>query len=503
MNVDEVLDHPMFKAADPIVRAGFEFVGSRGVRWVHSSEVLDIGPLLRGGELLLSGGEALALAPKGKQKQYIFDLSARRVAALAIETGGELDEIPACVIEAANTAGVILIELREVVPFVVIAESINSTFVSSSVTMLQKADEVSHEVAVELAAGADLREILEMIASELSARVSLLVPGAYSQDLVGISSSSVSGEAAADTVEVEIPLRGIVAAALQIEFADQDQEAYVRTVGERVADVLGLALLQQRPPSLSDIAGVQLIRAVAAGEPRNALLDLCGAVGIDPEVPLMMLSARSVDSSRLRGVLENALAGMVRRSVFYATPGELVGLAVFAEGGERQKRSSLVKRLQQDIDAGDGSLSVGPLVLGVASGYFSFMQAQLALQLAQADSTRSGVVDSSELIVDRMIAENLELEARARLTAELLGELIDYDARRGTALLSTLEIWLQSGCNTASSARAMFLERQSMHNRLQKIFALIGGDPRGTRKVGGLLVALRALRQVPGMQHPN
>lgn len=57
---------------------------NRPVRWVHSSEVLDIAPLLSGGELLLSGGQALAGVTAERQADYVRELAARGgVAALA------------------------------------------------------------------------------------------------------------------------------------------------------------------------------------------------------------------------------------------------------------------------------------------------------------------------------------------------------------------------------------------------------------------------------------
>ena len=503
MNVAEVLAHPTMKAANPVVRAGTELVNTRDVRWVHSSEVLDIGPLLRGGELLLTGGEALAYASDEKRKQYVKELAARNVAALAIEACNDLDGIPASLIETATAEGVILIELRAVVPFVVIAESINSAFVSDSVAMLQKAEELSHTIAVDLAAGADLRDILSVIAIELSASVSLLVPGSFSHDLVDIADPSSTGEAVSNPVEVEIPLRGIVAAALQIEIADPGQATYVRTVGERVADVLGLALLQQRPPSLSDIAGVQLIRAVANDEREAPLIDLCMSAGIEPAAPLVLIAARSTEPNRLRGKFEHTLAGLVPRSVFYATPGELIGLVVLSASGGREKRRELIAELEVSLDAGDGTVCVGPLVTGVAAGYRSLTQAEATLKVAPATTNRAVVVDSDDYLVDRMLSEYLSIEPKRELMSELLQELIDHDARRGTSLLDTLETWLMTGCSTTASARALFLERQSMHNRLRKIFTLIGGDPRGTGRVGSLFLSLRAFRQATGTRTRN
>ena len=55
MPLREVLKDPTVVAAEPVVLAGRTRLG-RLVTWVHTSEVLDIATLLRGGELLLVGG---------------------------------------------------------------------------------------------------------------------------------------------------------------------------------------------------------------------------------------------------------------------------------------------------------------------------------------------------------------------------------------------------------------------------------------------------------------
>ena len=498
MNLLDILAHPSFKSGDPVVRAGGATLDAARVRWVHSSEVLDIGPLLRGEELLLSGGTALAVASKSRRSSYIRELAAHHVSALAVETGSELPEIPSDIIQTAVEVGLPLIELRRVVPFVEIAESINSALVSDSVSTLQRADAVSHAVAVELVNGAGIRQLLEVIAVELEVSVSLLVPGTTSDELVEVGEVQANSGV---TIDVEIAMRGIIAATLRMDLASSLQEPLVQSVGDRVADVLALALLQQRPPSLGDMAGIELIRAVAADGREAALADLCGPAGIDPEFPLVMISARTTDANRLRGRVDRALDGRAERVVVYANPGEMIGLIVLSPRGQRRARTDVLAGLEESIDELGASICVGPVVDGVRGGAYSLEQARLTLELAAASPSRSEVFDSDGSIIDRMISENLPSAARVRLVEELLGEVIGHDAQKGTNLVDTLEAWLRSGCNTAEAARSLFLERQSMHNRLQRIFTLIGGDPRGTGRIAGLMVALRVLRQIPSRYH--
>ncbi|WP_413336714.1 PucR family transcriptional regulator [Brevibacterium sp. GP-SGM9] len=501
MNLRDLLAHDWMKAADPVVRTGGHRLDDLTVRWVHSSEVLDIGPLLLGGEFLLSGGTALSRVSGVRQDRYVRELAAHHVAALALETGGELREIPSRVIQAAAEIGLPLIELRRVVPFVEIAESINSSLVSDSVATLQRADEISHSVSVELANGAGIRQLLEVIAAETAVTVSLLVPGTLSDELLGVTGTHGAPESAAETVDIEISLRGIVAATLRMDLPSPEQEPLAQIVGERVADVLALALLQQRRPSLGDIAGIELIRAVAADSRETALTDLCESAGVDPEQPLVMIAARTTDSNRLRGRLDTVLAGHVEQAIVYANPGETIGLALLGSRDRRGRRSTLLAELNRAIDDLESAICVGPVVDGIRGGAYSLDQARLTLELAAARPSRAEVFDSEASIIDRLLTANLGSAVKIRLVDELLGEIIDHDARRGTSLVDTLEAWLRTGCNTAETARSLFLERQSMHNRLQRIFSLIGGDPRGTGRITGLAVALRALRQIPSKYH--
>lgn len=501
MKVRELLAHDSMKAADPVVRAGGRQLEQASVRWVHSSEVLDIGPLLLGGEFLLSGGTALQGVSGVRQDRYIRELAAHHVAALALETGSELPEIPSRVIQGAAEVDLPLIELRRVVPFVEIAESVNSVLVSDSVATLQRADEISHAVSVALVGGAGIRQLLEVLATELSVTVSLLVPGTLSDELLGVTGPQGEVEPVALTIDIEIALRGMLAATLRMELSEPEQESLAQFVGDRVADVLALALLQQRRPSLGDIAGIELIRAVEADSRETALADLCEAAGVDPETPMVMISARTTDSNRLRGKLDRVLSGLADRVIVYANPGEAVAMIMLGSHGRRGRRATFLEELENNVDDLDAAICVGPVVDGIRGGAYSLDQARLTLELVAARPSRAEVFDSDASIVDRLLTANVGSAPKIRLVDELLGEIVEHDAQRGTNLVDTLEAWLRSGCNTAETARSLFLERQSMHNRLQRIFSLIGGDPRGTGRIAGLTIALRALRQIPSKYH--
>lgn len=80
--VEEVLSLPCFAGAEVV--AGRDSL-DRPVLWSHVSELLDIGRLLSGGELLLSTGMALSRVPADDQRWYLRTLAAAEVAGLVLE----------------------------------------------------------------------------------------------------------------------------------------------------------------------------------------------------------------------------------------------------------------------------------------------------------------------------------------------------------------------------------------------------------------------------------
>ena len=57
-----------------------------------------------------------------------------------------------------------------------------------------------------------------------------------------------------------------------------------------------------------------------------------------------------------------------------------------------------------------------------------------------------------------------------------LERLVDYERRRGTELLRTLEVYLDQKGNVARTARAMYMHSNTLRQRLARIEAVAGLD---------------------------
>ncbi|PNH85452.1 PucR family transcriptional regulator [Arthrobacter sp. AFG20] len=528
MFLEDVLKHQTVQAADPLLRASPDSVPGRQVRWVHSSEVLDIAPLLRGGELLLSGGQALATATDGRRVGYVRELASRGVAALAIETGPSLPDIPESMLVAAESNGLPLFEFRKVAPFVGIMQEINSILVSQSVELLQRGDEISHAMAAALAHGGGLDEVLGVLAEQTGTSVRLVSPAGLTLGSAGAADGGGSGggpgtgagtadgggsaagpptggsgtgalgtggSGTVSTTAVEVPVRGVLAARLELELPEGIDPTFVRVAGERSVDILGLALLQRMPPGLKELAGAELMRAAHSGAQPWRLEQLGAAAGFAVDGPVAAVMIRSAASGRLRPALDAVLAGAVPHAASYADKLELIALAGLPREGTRAARSLLIEALG-NLEVPEGSaIAVGPLGQGIGEAAWSMSEGRRTLDLAPRTGRPGGgsrqVRDADAFSAERLAAESIDAGACRDFVRRTLGPILEHDEQRNSQLLHTLTVWLDSGCNTAQAARELHLERQSMYHRLQRIFDLCGGDPRGTGRLVGLHLATR------------
>jgi PucR family transcriptional regulator, purine catabolism regulatory protein len=106
------------------------------VRWVHSTELLDPTPWLKGGELLLTMGIQLD-GPKA-QRELVDRLVDHEIAGLGFGTGFTHKRIPAALVTAARKRGFPVFEVPYELPFIAITERAFAQLVNERYEMLQR-----------------------------------------------------------------------------------------------------------------------------------------------------------------------------------------------------------------------------------------------------------------------------------------------------------------------------------------------------------------------------
>jgi len=302
-------------------------------------------------------------------------------------------------------------------------------------------------------------------------------------------------------ISIDVPVRGVPSARLAINVPVHGDVNLARVAGGRCVDILSLALLQRMPPGLKEVAGTALLRAVSSGSQPWRLQQLSPAAGIPPSATVVAVVVRTSTSQQLRAAMDKILKRSAQQSASYVDNAELLALAALPFDGAAAARAGLVTELRElPVEAGTMT-AVGPLASGIENAPWSLSEAKCALDLAVNGSLRAAtrpltetegvVLDVEHLAVERLVAQHLDQGVRQDFVRQQLGPVLEHDARRNSQLLATLATWLDSGCNTAQAARELHVERQSMHHRLQRIFELCGGDPRGTGRLAALHLATR------------
>jgi purine catabolism regulator len=141
---------PAVRSADPEVLAGADLL-DQPVRWVHTTELADIGPLLRGGDLVLTTGIALPDHTEGLAR-FASSLAESGAAGLLVELGRRWSALPQELVAHCEERGLPLVALRREVRFAAVAQAVGERLIADQLAELRAAERV-HDTFTELSIG--------------------------------------------------------------------------------------------------------------------------------------------------------------------------------------------------------------------------------------------------------------------------------------------------------------------------------------------------------------
>ncbi len=162
VTLEEALALPTFALAAPEVVAGRSGL-ERAIRWVHATERIDVGQLLRAGDLLLTMGTGLPDDPAGLGA-FVAALVDVDCVGLVVELGQRWEAtLPPALVEECERHGLPLVILRQEARFAALAQEVGERVVDQQLTELREAQRV-HETFTELSnSAAGPAEILQAV----------------------------------------------------------------------------------------------------------------------------------------------------------------------------------------------------------------------------------------------------------------------------------------------------------------------------------------------------
>jgi DNA-binding PucR family transcriptional regulator len=104
---------------------------------------------------------------------------------------------------------------------------------------------------------------------------------------------------------------------------------------------------------------------------------------------------------------------------------------------------------------------------------------------------RGEVSDPPGLGIARLLLGDSGPEELAAFVQSTIGRVLEYDERRGTDLVETLEAWFASGARPAETAKALHIHPNTVAQRLDRVTRLLGAGWRDPRRALDLQLALR------------
>lgn len=509
--LQEVLRLPSFLAAAPEVRCGD--VAAARVRWVHSSEVYEMGGLLGGGELLLTTGLGLHGRSDAQLAAYVDDLVAAGCVALGLELGRSLLDVPAPLERRAAERGLVLLVLGagSVVPFERHVEDFHELVLRRR-TAPGGGETVARRFVDLVVRAAGLPALLDEVARAAGCQVEL-------HDLAGrlVERSRIRTVAAPDATTTA-PVAGARGVRAVLVLRAEEDEPRRRTADEaavavalelgRHADVGGHASVEQA--LVSDLhAGALVSTAEVLARLRHAGLRVAPG---DPLATLAIDAGPAVAPTDLLAALQACAEGVALVPGVLGT--HVVGVVRLAPGGDtsvlRRRLEDLAERLSAHLgpavdDEADVRVALTTPDPDAGTLAARLEDARDLVRLARRHGGPGGVVLARDLGVQRLLTGATDAQALSDFVVEQIGPLVDADRAHGpqgphgAALLRTLDAYLGHGLSKAATAEALGIRRQSLYGRLERIERLLGvrlDDP-GHR--AGLVLALTAWRLRTGL----
>lgn len=508
MVLGAVLDHPSLAPAEPTLLTR-EAHADRTVRWVHSSEVLEIAPLLRGGELLLTGGSVLSYVSAERQRAYIRGLAAHGVTAVAIETTGEGAGLPDALVDEAQKQDFALIQLARTAPFVEITEEINGRLVNDSVRRLRLADSLSDSLSEQLTSGAEPQQLADTLAAVTGATVTVRDTAGEpvataAQEMIApdaVAASATPAVSAECVRHAAIAVHGVTTALLELVPPAEADDALIEAALDRAPQAFGLALLRSVPPTPAARTARALFRALRepGGQELAPLIEASGLASSDTFV-----AVTAVDSTpTFRGVLEQAMRRGGRNVLSHVDDHEFLALVILDRDRPESSRQSLVDDIQQvgDLLLERPTIGVGPPA-GSARLAHSVIEARRCLAPSMRSHAVDGVVDARRCGLPRLVHRLDADDALDAFVAEQLGAVLELPWEVRARLLHTLEVFFDCAANKTETARRLHLRRQTLYQRLDKLSRVLGREVTDPATLADLQVAAR-IHQVLESRQPG
>lgn len=512
LTIAEVIQRPVFLHAKVVA-------GSRGlphpIRWVHILEAASNAHFLNGGELILSTGVGFG-EDIDKRLDYLNELIRRKAVGLCIELGSYVPQIPTDMLELAELHQFPLIAFHQPVRFVDITLDLHELIVSRQTEALRRLEAYSRNLQQLTLQTQGIPKLLNHLQAHVHAQV-FFMP--VEETPIFVPEQSKITQALLIEPFTNAHETGKLAGKENGSFAvtDKEQIMYqpIQLMGH-VLGYLGIVLYQREPEEFLHLtldytatAMAQILMRKMFAEERsldsqNRLFDdlladrykqeeqIRSLLGIRPTKKTAAYYAAMMEVSwgkmrfdavaespfhELTGVIRSVLLRHGFRSLLRMKGHRLYLLLIEKQPLEtpREQVEAAFEELERICSQALGKedrlhFGISRLCDRYADVSRHFQEAEQVLTI-RSDLTSPFFDD---LGIYRLLMHVQSTQALQSFISDYLGPLINHDKEYNSQLLKTLRVLLDHNASKQETAEALFIHRQTLYHRLDKIRALIG-----------------------------
>ena len=532
MRLRELLDTPMPGLE---LLAGPDALLEREISWVATTDLLDPGRYLNGGELVLTG-LIWRREPRDSER---FARAVSEAGGAAIAAGDASGApIPRDLIQACRTHRTPLFRVPTELAFATLTEHLARQLSAERAADIGSVLERHGRLASASAAGTALAPILELLAQDVGMPCWVLTPAARA--VAASHEPMPPAEAEATVREVlragQLPARIRRRSVFAISSGSPLTDWYLvfdgdhkrwdprrQALASKAAAVLAIErerLAARREPLRQ--LGAELVHLVAedgGAADISARADLVG-VGPDTEVQAMALAGPGGQSAAILRALLEEVTQRTPRNGEQTAPDEAAQLPQPGQRRPAEHRGAsepdfpiaefddhavalvpnpppdVTDRIRDLLTSMAAGLGRERLAIGVGSRRAESLRATVdearhALRIGRARNDQVSVIGHEELASHVLLLSGLPEDVRAAYCDRLLGPLRTYDALHRSDLEATLETFLACSTSWTRCAEQMHVHVNTLRYRIARIEELTGRSLADLETQVDLFLALR------------
>ncbi|RNB79616.1 PucR family transcriptional regulator [Brevibacillus fluminis] len=494
--VERLLQLPVFKGAK--VMAGHAGLTNE-IYYIDSMEMPDLTGWLRPNELILTTGYSFRHEPM-MLCRLLDEMHRVGGSAVGIKTRRVLQEVPGEALQKSNLYNIPLFDIPLEVPFIDMTHTVMDKILQRQAYMLREVREVNQQFT-NMVLNRRTTELVVLVGHLLSCEAAVL-----NQD-EEVESCTARFVSAAIVEKRPIQVGSRVTGYLAITRALADSEHFEQMCLDHAITVLAIEFTIRQSQQLhrereQESFLVELFSGSAHQEDllRYRAKQLGIPAGTNQYVIVMRIHSKGEEITKLYNhYLQriNKLGAYARKGVIIND--SLIVLCATAQSdAEKQKEevSHLLAELTQKTEEIGThfqlSVGIGGTREQLADVPESCKEAQKAIAIGQHTLPKQEVIHFHEVLVEDLLLDVSDHPVLASLTSMLIEPVVAYDKEYGTELFATLGAFLRSGGNTKRVAEELFIHRNSVLYRLERISEILQTDLNDAEVRFRLDVAMRA-----------